>query len=245
VGAPESGEKRGREREALSLDRFDVLSFDCYGTLIDWEAGLLAALRPILDAHGAKIGDEPLLEAFARHETRLESGAYLPYREVLAGALRGIAAELGFEPSAAELRALAESVGEWPPFEDSAPALASLGERFRLAVITNCDEDLFARSAERLGADFSWVVTAERARSYKPSPRSFELAIETIGLPRERILHVAQSLFHDHAPAKQLGLTTVWVDRRSGKPGSGATPPAQIEPDLTLSDLRSLAELAA
>jgi 2-haloacid dehalogenase len=230
---------------ALGLDRFEVLSFDCYGTLIDWEAGLLAALRPVLDAHGADAADEFLLEAFARHETRLESGTYLPYREVLAGALGGIAAELGFEASAAELRAFAESVGDWPPFEDSASALAALGERFRLAVITNCDEQLFARSAERLGAGFEWVVTAERARSYKPSHRNFELAFETIGLPRERILHVAQSLFHDHHPAKQLGLATVWIDRRAGKPGSGATPPAQVEPDLTLPDLRSLAELAA
>jgi 2-haloacid dehalogenase len=228
----------------LDLGRFEVLSFDCYGTLIDWETGLLSALRPVLSAHGTRASDEALLEAYARHEAELEAGEYRPYREVLAGALRGIGEELGFEPSADQLRAFAESVAHWPPFEDSGPALTRLAGRFKLAVITNCDEDLFARSAERLGADFDWIITAERARSYKPSHRNFELALEAIGLPRARILHVAQSLFHDHVPAKQLGLATVWLDRRAGKPGSGATPPADADPDLTLPDMRSLAELA-
>jgi 2-haloacid dehalogenase len=228
----------------LDFGRFQVLSFDCYGTLIDWESGLLAALRPILTLHGVEAGDDELLEAYGRHEYRVESGPYRGYREVLAEALSGVGADFGFRPDAAELDRFPDSVGDWPPFPDSTEALQRLKERFALAVLTNCDDDLFARSQRRLGIDFDWVITAEQARSYKPSHRNFELAFSRIGVPQERILHVAQSLFHDHLPAKALGMTTVWIDRRRGKPRSGATPPAEATPDLALPDLRSLAELA-
>lgn len=225
----------------LDFRTFEALTFDCYGTLIDWETGLLTALRPILAAHGASLGDVELLEAYARHETGLESGEYLPYREVLGRALDGIGRDYGFRPADEERAAFAESVGDWPPFADSPAALAALGERFRLGVITNCDDDLFARSACRLGVSFDWVVTAEQVRSYKPDHRNFEHAFSVLGLPRERILHVAQSLYHDHVPAQELGLATVWVDRRGGREGSGATPPADAAPDLVVSDLRTLA----
>jgi 2-haloacid dehalogenase len=230
---------------ALDFDRFEALTFDCYGTLIDWENGILTALRPVLEAHGVGVEEKGLLEGFGRHETAIEAGEYLPYREVLAGVLGRLGEELGFSPTDEEVSAFANSVGEWPPFGDSPPALRALGRRFGLAAITNCDDDLFARSAERLGVDFDWVVTAERARAYKPSRRNFVLAFKTIGLPPERILHVAQSLFHDHVPAKELGLATVWVDRREDRAGPGATPPATAEPDLRVPDLATLAELAA
>ena len=116
--------------------------------------------------------------------------------------------------------------------------------RFRLGVITNCDDDLFAASERRLGINFDWVVTAQQLGSYKPNPRNIELALERIGVPRDRVLHVAQSLFHDHVPAKALGLSTVWVDRRHDRPGSGATLPASAKPDLVVPDMRTLAELA-
>jgi 2-haloacid dehalogenase len=228
----------------IDLDAFDVLTFDCYGTLIDWETGLLAAMQPVVEAHGVSAGDDELLEAYARHEAELEAGEYLRYRELLGRALEGIGRDLGFEPTRPEVEAIGSSVGDWPAFGDSAEALARLHQRYKLAPITNCDDDLFAMSAKRLGVDFDWVITAQQARSYKPSPRNFELAFETIDAPRERILHVAQSLFHDHVTAKQLGMTTVWIDRRQGRPGSGATPPVEAEPDLTLPDLRSLADLA-
>jgi 2-haloacid dehalogenase len=228
----------------LDLGAFEVLTFDCYGTLIDWESGLAAALRPVLDAQRVQASDEELLETYGRHEAELEAGPYLRYREVLAEALRRLGGELGFDPSAGEVERFAGSVGDWPAFPDSADALARLHERYRLAPITNCDDDLFALSARRLGVEFDWVITAEQARSYKPSTRNFELAFETIGVPRERILHVAQSLFHDHVPAGRLGLASVWIDRRHGREGSGATPPAEAQPDLTLPDMRSLADLA-
>ena len=218
---------------AIDFSAFDVLTFDTYGTLIDWESGILTALHPVLAAHGVAADDETLLERYGRHESALEAGPYLPYREVVGRALGGIGADLGFEPAAAEIAA----------FADSADALARLHTRFRLAAITNCDDDLFARSEQRLGLRFDWVITAQQARSYKPSTNNFDVAFATLGVARERILHVAQSLFHDHVTAQRLGLTSVWINRRAGRTGDGATPRAQAAPDLELPDLRSLADL--
>jgi 2-haloacid dehalogenase len=163
---------------------------------------------------------------------------------VLAGCLRGLGQELGFTPTEAQQAAFGRSVEDWPAFADSPAALASLKERFKLGVITNCDDDLFAASNRRLGVEFDWVLTAEQARGYKPRKENFELAFERIDVPRERILHVAQSLFHDHVPAKALGMTSVWIDRRQDRAGAGATPPAQARPDLTTPDLRTFAALA-
>jgi 2-haloacid dehalogenase len=228
----------------IDFAAFDALTFDCYGTLIDWETGLLDALAPVLAAHGVEPEPETLLERYAVHEAALESGPYITYREVMAESLRRLGADLGFAPSEAETAGFAESVGGWPAFPDSPAALAQLKRRFRLGVITNCDDDLFAASNRRLGIGFDWVITAQQARGYKPGLRGFELAFERIDVPRERILHVAQSLFHDHVPAKRIGMTTVWVDRRGGRAGFGATPPAEAGPDLTVPDLQALAALA-
>jgi 2-haloacid dehalogenase len=153
-------------------------------------------------------------------------------------------AHMGGEASVVERASFGGSVADWPAFPDSSAALARLHERFKLGVITNCDDDLFAASEQRLGLTFDWVVTAQQARRYKPNPRGVELRFERVGLPPARILHVAQSLFHDHVPAKRLGLSTVWVDRRAGRAGSGATPPAEARPDLTVPDMATLAALA-
>jgi 2-haloacid dehalogenase len=228
----------------VRFDDYDALTFDCYGTLIDWESGIVAAVAPVLRAHGVALGEEELLQAFARHEARLEAGEYRTYREVLGGSLRGLAAEHGVTPTDAEVAAFAESVPDWPAFPDSAGALARLAGRFRLGVITNCDDDLFARSNEPLGVRFDWVITAQQARAYKPSMGPFDLAFATIDVPRERILHVAQSLFHDHVTAKRIGMTTVWIDRRGGREGAGATPPADATPDLVAPDMATFAALA-
>jgi 2-haloacid dehalogenase len=228
----------------LDFDGFDVLTFDCYGTLIDWESGLLAALRAPLHAHGVEASDESVLEAFGRHEAELEAGPYRRYREVLGGVLTAMLANFAQVPSPDEVAAFGGSVADWPAFPDSAAALARLQERFKLGVITNCDDDLFAASERRLGISFDWVVTAQQARRYKPNPRGFELMFERVGLPPSRILHVAQSLFHDHVTAKRLGMRTVWVDRRAGRPGGGATPVAAATPDLTVPDMATLASLA-
>ena len=226
---------------ALDFDLFDVLTFDCYGTLIDWEAGILAALRAPLHAHGIAESDDDVLAAFARHEAEIEAGPYRPYRDVLGEVLAAMVGHFGAVASAEERATFGGSVADWPAFPDSAAALAALHERFKLGVITNCDDDLFAASQRKLGIEFDWLVTAQQARRYKPNARGFELMFERVGLPPARILHVAQSLYHDHVPAKRLGLSTVWVNRRVGKPGSGATPPAEATPDLVVPDMATLA----
>jgi 2-haloacid dehalogenase len=228
----------------VDYSRFDALTFDCYGTLIDWERGLADAFRPILLAHGVERDDEDVLARYARHEAAAQAGPYLRYRDVVAAGLRGAAAELGFEPTAAELEAFSGSVADWPAFPDSADALARLGRRFRLGVITNCDDDLFAASNRRLGEPFEWIVTAEQVGSYKPDERNFHVAFERLGLPRERHLHVAQSVFHDHVPAKRLGLATVWIDRQGERASPDTRPPETAAPDATFPDMASFAAAA-
>jgi 2-haloacid dehalogenase len=220
---------------------FDVLTFDCYGTLVDWESGLLAALRPVLAAHGAAPGDEEILELHGSLESREAAGAYRAYREILGRVLDGMGARWGFTPRARERAAFASSVGEWPVFPDVPDAMRALSARYALGVVSNVDDDLFAATAAKLGARLDWVVTAQQVGAYKPSPRNFERAIARAGVPRGRILHVAQSKYHDVAPARALGLATVWVDRRHARPGAGATPRADAEADLVVRDLAELA----
>ena len=220
----------------IDFGRFEAITFDCYGTLIDWETGLLAALA----AAGVSGDDNELLEQFGRHEAEAEAGPYLPYRDVLATCVRRMG-----DPTEDEVAAFATSVAYWPAFPDSADALARLRERFRLGVITNCDDDLFAASSAKLGDPFEWVVTAQQVEAYKPDERGFHEMFARTGLPRERILHVAQSLYHDHVTAKRLGLTSVWIDRRAGRAGAGATPPAEASPAAVFPDMASFAEAAS
>lgn len=222
-----------------------VLTFDCYGTLIDWETGILAALRPVCLRHGVPASDAHLLELYARFEPPLQQGPFRRYRVVLRETMAALAAELGFAPTDEDLGALAASLPHWPPFPDTVAALERLATRFALGIISNIDDDLFAGSAEQLGVRFDSVMTAERARSYKPSRNNFHRALEVIGQPIDAIVHVAQSLYHDIGPARSLGLRTVWVNRRIGKSGSGATPPSTAKPDLEVPDLATLASLAA
>jgi 2-haloacid dehalogenase len=231
----------------LDYSAFDALTFDCYGTLIDWEAGILAGLRPILAAHETEASDETLLEAYAAAEARLEAGHYLPYRTILAASSRAIGKELGFEVTDDEAAAFGDSVGAWPAFDDSTRSLKILRRRFRLGVLTNCDDELFAASNRRLGVDFDWVLTAQQLGAYKPNPHNFEALRERLhrdGIAAARILHVAQSLYHDHAPAKRLGFHTVWIDRRHDRPGGGATPPSDARPDATFPSMAAFAAAA-
>ncbi|MFQ5652484.1 MAG: haloacid dehalogenase type II [bacterium] len=225
---------------ALRFDDFDILMFDCYGTLIDWESGLLFALKPVLSKHGVQVADGPLLEAYAELETRYEAGPYQPYKSVLRCVLSGLGSQFGFTPSEEELALFSHSVRNWPPFDDSAAALQVLESRYKLVVLSNIDDDLFSHSANHLQVEFDRVFTAQQIGSYKPSFRNFEYALERLDTPPKRILHIAQSLFHDIKPAQALGLSTVWVNRRQGREGFGATPPADTEPDYEVPDLRSL-----
>lgn len=229
----------------LDFRRFRVLTFDCYGTLIDWESGILTALGPLLAAHGKSLADEKLLELYAELEAEAEAGEYQSYRKVLETVARNVGRRLGFEASEQEARSLPESLQNWPPFPDTAAALGKLKTRYKLAIVSNTDDDLFAQTARRLEVPFDWVITAQQAWSYKPSHNNFRLALERIALPPDQVLHCAQSIYHDVVPAQALGLATVWVNRRAGKPGEGATKAAQGRPDLEVPDLKTLAEMGA
>ena len=229
----------------LDYGAFDALTFDCYGTLIDWESGLLAALRTVLPAGtGDGAEDEALLVEYANAEATLEAGPYRRYREIAGEGMAAVARAHGADPTADDVARLGGSVADWPAFPDSHDALVRLKTRFRLGVLTNCDDDLFAASSERLGVTFDWVVTAQQVGSYKPAEANFAALFERVDVPRERILHVAQSLYHDHVPAQQLGMTSVWIDRRRGREGSGATPAAEVTPDASFRDMASFAAAA-
>ena len=228
----------------MDFSRFTTISFDCYGTLIDWEAGILPALRSVLGRHGKTLTDAAILELYGEFEAEAESGLYRKYRDVLSAVVRAFGLRLGFQPDAVDISALSESVPSWPPFSDTAEALRRLKKRYWLAIISNIDDDLFAETRKHLGVDFDAVITAEQACSYKPSPRNFELALGALAIPRDRLLHVGQSIYHDIIPAQSLGLSTVWVNRKSARPGIGAVRAAEGRPDLEVPDLATLAALA-
>lgn len=225
----------------LPFDRFEALTFDCFGTLVDWESGILDALLPVARRHGVEADPERLLRLYADAESELEAGPYLPYKEVLARVMERVGGALGFEPDAEERGRLARTLPTWPLFPDTVTSLATLARRYRLAIVSNVDDDLFVGVARRLAAPFDAVITAEQVGSYKPAPAHFLRALKTLRLPAERVLHVAQSRFHDVAPARALGFTTVWVNRRSGREGSGATREGGATPHLEVPDLASLA----
>jgi 2-haloacid dehalogenase len=229
----------------LDLTRFKVLTFDCYGTMIDWETGIFSALRPILAAHGKKISDSALLELYSELEASAEKGEFRCYRDVLQSVVRGFGDRLGFLPTDAEVRSLPESLANWQPFPDTVEALRKLKSRYQLAVISNVDDDLFATTAPKLGVAFDQVITAQQARCYKPCMRIFELAEERIGVSREHWLHVGQSIYHDVIPAQSLGIATVWVNRPSPRPGAGAATAADGKPDFEVPNLQTLAKLAS
>jgi 2-haloacid dehalogenase len=234
-----------RSFSMLDLTRFKVLTFDCYGTMIDWETGIFSALRPILAAHHKKITDSTLLELYSELELSAEQDEFLRYRDVLQSVVRGLGERLGFLPTDTEIRSLPESVANWQPFPDTVPALQKLKSRYQLAVMSNVDDDLFATTAPKLRVAFDNVITAQQAGCYKPCKRMFTLAEERIGLRREQWLHVGQSIYHDVLPAQSFGIATVWVNRRSPRPGAGAAKAATGKPDLEVSDLQTLAQLAA
>jgi 2-haloacid dehalogenase len=229
----------------LDFNRFEILTFDCYGTLIDWETGLLSALHRILSAHGKKIDDATLLELYGNFEQLSEQGVFHPYREVLQSVVRQFGDELGFVPTAEEVRSLPDSLALWRPWPDTVGALRQLKSSYRLAILSNVDDDLFAATRPQLEVEFDEVITAQQAQAYKPSLKIFEFALARIQSPAHRILHVGQSIFHDVIPAQALGLATVWVNRPSARAGVGAVKVAHAEPDLEVSSLSELSELAA
>lgn len=228
----------------LDFSQFELLTFDCYGTLIDWETGIFSVLKPLLATHGKSIADSELLALYGELEADAEAGSYCSYRAVLQSVVGAIAARLGFTPTQAEAETLGASVPAWRPWPDTVGALERLATRYKLAIISNIDDDLFRATQKYLPLEFSSVTTAQEARCYKPGLEIFRLALGKAGVAKGRILHVGQSAYHDVLPAKSLGLATVWVRRPSPRAGIGAVKPAAGQPDLEVPDLATLASLA-
>ncbi len=226
----------------LDFSRFEILTFDCYGTLIDWEDGILRCMHRVLAAHRRNTDDATILRLYGDFEANAEQGEYRRYREVLQSVVRQFGERLGFAPTDQEANSLPESLKEWLPWPDTVNALQELQSWFRLAIVSNVDDDLFAATLPQLGVRFDQIITAQQAGAYKPSLRIFELALSRVGVPAHRVLHVGQSVYHDVLPAQSLGLATVWVNRPSSRTGVGAVKTAEGRPDLQVT---SLAELAA
>lgn len=212
----------------MRLSDFKILTFDCYGTLIDWETGIVAALEPFLAGHGRTAARDDLLENFARYESAQEAETPgLLYSELLAAVHRRLCIEWGITARDEDHHAFGGSVGDWPAFSDTPAALSYLSRFYKLVILSNVDRVSFARSRRRLGVEFDAIYTAEDIGSYKPDLGNFRYMIAELakaGHPATDILHTAQSLYHDHMPANALGLHSVWIDRRAGAAGGGATP---------------------
>ena len=232
----------------MKLTDFKVLTFDCYGTLIDWEQGITENLSSLTGRLGTELSRDQILECHAWHESSQQAATPgMKYSSLLAVVHRRLAEEWGVPAHWTESLEYGKSVGSWPAFPDSAGALAELKGQFRLAILSNVDNSSFAGSNERLGVEFDAVFTAEDVGSYKPSDRNFEYMLGHLarqGIERHEILHVAESLFHDHVPAKRFGLANCWIHRRRGLEGYGATMDPGTVPETDFA-FGSMAEFAA
>ncbi|UFN49782.1 haloacid dehalogenase type II [Roseomonas sp. OT10] len=211
----------------MRLSDYKVLTFDCYGTLIDWEGGMVAALQPLADRAGRGLTRDAILQAHARHESAQQAQTPTkPYRELLAIVYKRLAEEWGVAADWEECVRYGLSVRDWPAFPDSAEALAYLKRFYRLVILSNVDNETFTYSNRRLGVEFDAIITAEDAGSYKPSLRNFRYMLDrlgSMGLGAGEVLHTAESLFHDHKPANEVGLASCWIHRRHQQEGFGAT----------------------
>ena len=224
----------------LDFERFQWLSFDCYGTLIDWETGISDAVADSLAAHDISMSRSEILALFAEVEPQIQQGGrYLEYRRVLRRVVAMMGIKLDVQFSESQMNCLVDTIGSWPIFPDTRDALRAMKRRYNLAIISNVDDDLFAPSADALGVQLDVVVTAQQCRSYKPDHKNFQTALERMDVEKDRWLHIGESLYHDIAPANELGIASVWVNRGHGAEG-GATRPTDAKPDLEVHDLVSL-----
>lgn len=232
----------------MQLTDFRVLTFDCYGTLIDWESGLFAALQPLLARAGMDLPRDAVLATFAEHEARQQAATPgTKYSDLLCDVHAQLARAWGVAPVAAESRGFGASVGDWPAFDDTVAALQYLRQHYKLVILSNVDHASFAATLPRLGVAFDAVFTAEDIGSYKPDPRNFAYLVAQLaamGVAQRDILHTAQSLFHDHAPANAAGLASAWIDRRQDAQGWGATsaPPPGVRYDFRFASLAEMVQ---
>ena len=232
----------------MDLTEFTALSFDCYGTLIDWETGILGVLRPWADECGFAVDDEQLLRVYADHEAAAEQETPSAlYPTILAEAFRRTGSTLGVAVDETWAGRLGDSVPDWPAFPDSSAALAALAQHYRLIIVSNVHRAGFAGSNVRLQGDFAAIITAEDVGAYKPADNHFvalDRTLGELGIERRELLHVAQSLFHDHVPARRHGLPSVWINRRHDRPGWGASPEPSEEYSYSL-EFSSMGDFAA
>jgi 2-haloacid dehalogenase len=232
----------------MKLSDFKALTFDCYGTLIDWESGIIEALRPIAARASHDLSRNDILAAHARHESSQQTySPHLPYSRVLAVVAKRLAEEWGADVTWDQCLAYGNSVQDWPAFPDSVAALDYLKQHYKLVILSNVDNASFVLSGRRLGVIFDAVYTAEDIGSYKPASRNFDYLInnlKTLGIDKGEILHTAESLFHDHVPAQQHGLARCWIHRRHALGGFGATvEPADIPPvNFRFTSLKDMAD---
>jgi 2-haloacid dehalogenase len=230
----------------MQLTDFKVLTFDCYGTLIDWEPGIWEAVQPLLTRSGKTLERDQVLETFARHEAAQESETPSMIYSELLGVVHGrMAKDWGVAPSPEEGEAFGHSIQNWPAFADSPGALQYLKSHYKLVILSNVDRQSFQASNARLQVEFDYIFTAQDIGSYKPDPRNFEYLIQRLGeagFQKHEILHTAESLFHDHAPANRAGLASAWIHRRHAQKGFGATHPPDARPNYDFR-FRSVAEM--
>lgn len=224
----------------VTISDFEVVSFDCYGTLIDWEGGILGALAPLLHLHGITSGDGEILRVYSQLEAEAESGPFVPYEEVLRRVVRGFAGRFEFGLLPGQENRLIESLPSWKPFPDTVPALRRLKETCRLAIFSNISDALLAETLKHLEVDFDCLITADAVRSYKPAPGHFLLGLEKLGIPKEKLLHVAESRRHDIEPARVLGIASVWVRRKKEGATASGINSGKVEPDWVVEGLGEL-----
>jgi len=226
----------------LDFTKYEWLSFDCYGTLVDWETGISRAVDEVLKARGVSRTQAEILAMFSEAEPRAQtSGEFQDYCQVLRSVMEVMASDAGIELSGNEPDCLSGSLPRWPIFAEAPRALKELQSRFKLAVISNVDDHLFGQSEEALGVKFDAVITSQQAGSYKPNLRNFEAAKERMNVEKGRWLHIGESLYHDIGPASLFGIDSVWVKRPDR---GGGTRPTDAEPSLTVPDLAALAKAA-
>ena len=232
----------------MRLSDFQVLTFDCYGTLIDWESGLIEALKPLTGKSGRPLSRNEILEAHARHESAQQRQTpSMRYSDLLAVVCKRLAEEWQLPVSWDECQAYGQSIRNWPAFPDSAEALAYLKQHYKLIILSNVDNQSFAYSNAMLKVEFDAVYTAEDIGSYKPNPRNFDYMCEHLGhlgFRKGEVLHTAESLYHDHLPANAWGLASCWIYRRHGQEGFGATMQPDVMPQTAFRFI-SMAELVS
>ena len=229
----------------LDFNKYKAITFDCYGTVIDWEFGITQSLQPILKKHNVTIPDEQLLEVYAEIEAECEKEFAL-YSEILRKVVVGLGYRYNLILDGKEINTLVDNFDKWIPFPDSIKSLKLFKTKYKIGPITNVDKNLFSITQRLLGIEFDYIITAEDVGSYKPFLENFKLAIQhlnRLGIKKEEILHIAQSHYHDIIPANQLGINTVWINRRYGKKGFGATPNSQGKPNIEVTSLESLVKI--